>query len=151
VSLAERLRLGAGWSARDFGDTLSAPGGGTTARLERGNAFEVDLEYGAFAPGFHFLGEVAVGDLPPGGEERFAAQQAWLGYRTRPLSAAVSALEPIFRVSLSDVEEGGTLLTPGINIYFGPLNRVMLNYDLWRPRGDGETEGSFKANFQLAF
>ncbi len=151
VRPAERVRLGAAWSGRDFADTVFAPGGGRLTRLERGNAFEVDLEYGAFAPGFHLLGEVAFGDLDPVRDEEFVGAQAWLGYRTRPLSAAVSALEPIFRVSLSDVEEGGTLLTPGINIYFGPLNRVMLNYDLWRPRGDGETEGSFKANFQLAF
>jgi hypothetical protein len=151
VRPAERLRLGAAWSGRDFIDTIAAPGGGRVTRLERGNAFEVDLEYGAFAPGFHLLGEVAFGDLPPGDEEEFVAAQAWLGYRTRPLSPAVSALEPIFRASWSDVEEGGMLLTPGVNFYLGPLSRVMFNYDFWIPGGDGDVEGSFKAMFQLAF
>ena len=27
------------------------------------------------------------------------------------------------------------LFTPGVNVYFGPLNRFMLNYDIWS--GDG--------------
>jgi hypothetical protein len=41
-------------------------------------------------------------------------------------------------------------VTPGINLYLGGQNRVMFNYDFWNPT-DGERQGSFKTQFQLAF
>jgi hypothetical protein len=155
----ERVRLGFGWSGRDFAEP--GPSAATPAlRLVRGNAFEADLEIGSFAPGFHLLGEVAFGDADPLSGAEFMGAQSWLAYRTRPLGPTVSAVEPIFRASWSEVDRGtpsagevveGTLLTPGINLYFGPLNRVMLNYDFWFPGGDADAEGSFKAMFQLAF
>ena len=152
---AERLRLGAGWSGRDF---FRPAGGGATAALRRGNAFEVDLEYGAFAPGLHLLAEVSSGDVDPFAGTGFRGAQAWLGYRTGGVSRSLSAVEPIFRASHSEVDEGaparlagGTLLTPGLNLYFGGLNRFMVNYDFWLPNGEEGTQGSFKAMFQLAF
>jgi hypothetical protein len=43
------------------------------------------------------------------------------------------------------------LLTPGLNFYLGPLNRIMLNYDLWNPHGGGREARSFKAMIQMAF
>lgn len=74
------------------------------------------------------------------------------------MSRAISAIEPILRASYSDTESdagavvpGGTLLTPGVNIYFGPLNRIMLNYDHWLGGDGSEDASSFKAMFQLAF
>ena len=45
---------------------------------------------------------------------------------------------------------GGTLLTPGVNLWLGGLNRLALNYEIWNPlNGDGAH--SFKAMFQMAF
>lgn len=153
VRPVERLRLGAAWSARDFASDSLVDG--TPLRVEKGHAWEVDAEYGAFAPGLHFLGEVVFGDYDPFADADFTGAQAWLGYRTRALSRGVTGVEPLLRASWGDVDDGGpvqdgTLLTPGINVYFGPLNRIMLNYDFWSPRR-GDAEGSFKAQFQLGF
>lgn len=154
VRPAEIFQLGFGWSSRDFADPLAPEAGAPV--LERGNAYELDLEIGSFSPGFHLLGEVAVGDLNPFEDSDFRAAHAWLAYRTGPLGRVSASLEPVFRVSYADLEEGvdtagGTLFTPGLNVYFGGLNRLMLNYDVWSPDGAADPEGSFKAMFQLAF
>lgn len=141
------VRIGAGWSARPF-----SPSGTVAAR--RGHAFEVDLELGGFDPGLHFLGELTTGDFDPFADAEFTGAQGWLGYRTQPLGERVSTIEPILRVSYGDVDgvttgpDGGTLVTPGINIYLGGSNRVMFNYDIWS--GD-ESARSFKTQFQLVF
>lgn len=79
----------------------------------------------------------------------------WLAYRTRPLGPGLHALEPTLRLSGARLEgalrgRGGTLVTPGINLYATELNRVMIGLDLWR-RADGVRATSFKAMFQLAF
>ena len=47
-------------------------------------------------------------------------------------------------------EGGGTLVTPGVNLYLGGLNRIMFNWDFWNPL-TGESQNSFKTQFQLAF
>jgi hypothetical protein len=154
VAPLDRLRAGAGWSARDFARSA----GPERFELRRGNAFEVDLEYGAFAPGLHLIGELTWGDFDPFAGARFRGGQGWLAYRTTHLSEAVTAIEPVLRASRGAIDRGdgstdprgGTLLTPGINVYFGPLNRIMLNFDHWTPAG-GRAEGSFKAQFQAAF
>jgi hypothetical protein len=148
------VRLGAGWSSRDFSN-----GVGDTPELERGNAFELDIEYGAFDPGFHLLAEVSTGDVDPFADATFWGAHTWLGFRTGALSETVSAVEPVFRASYSDTDassgapvvSGGTLLTPGINVYFGPLNRIMLNYDIWLGAAGSADAQSLKAMFQLGF
>ena len=155
----QSLRFGAGWSSRDFAAPDTALG--LEPNVRRGSAYELDVEYGAFAPGIHLLGEIAFGDKDPFRDEDFFGAQAWLGYRTGTVSPVISTIEPIFRVSYADIDQttksgtrtqgGGTLLTPGINLYFGGLNRIMLNYDIWLARGDAENEGSLKAMFQLVF
>ncbi len=149
----EALRLGIGWSSRDFTD-----GVGAEPDLERGNAFEIDLEYGSFNPGFHFLAEVSRGDIDPFTDATFWGAHTWIAYRTGPASRAVSAVEPVFRASYSETESdggsvvpGGTLLTPGINFYVGPLNRIMINYDHWIGADGSDDASSFKAMFQLGF
>lgn len=154
---AAELRLGAGWSNRAFAEAPLVPGGAVPA--ERGNAFEIDAEYGSFGPGFHLLAELARGDLDPATGATFRAAQTWLAYRTGVVAGVPAALEPVLRVSHSETDgagrgavvPGGTLVTPGINVYFGPLNRVMLNYDLWLGSGGSPNAQSFKAMFQLGF
>lgn len=157
VEPVRRVRVGAGWSRRDFVRESVIPEGGED--VEAGQAFEVDLEMGAYErPGPHFVAEAAYGDFDPHEGTRFWGAQGWLGYRTGPLGEKITAVEPIFRVShgdtnANDVGEGnagGTLITPGINLYLGGLNRVMFNYDFWNPL-EGGRQGSFKAQFQLAF
>lgn len=151
--LAPALRLGAAWSNRQFVDSIAG-----VQELDRGNAFEVDLEYGAFAPGPHLLAEISTGDLDPFGDTRFRAAQVWLAYRTHPLTTLIQAVEPVLRVSHADTDvtgldelRGGTLITPGINIHVGPLDRIMLNYDIWQGADGAPDARSFKAMFSLGF
>lgn len=145
------LVVGGAWNNRAFADSVA---GGFA--IERGNAFEVDAELGTYAPGLHLLGELAFGDYDPFADSDFMGASGWLGYRSGPLGPALAGIEPLLRASYSTIdgpaeERGGTLLTPGVNFYLGGLNRVMANYDIWMPTGDGRTERSFKAQFQLAF
>lgn len=156
VSPAADVRLGAGWSSRHF---TTGPAEGHD--LERGHAFEVDLEYGGFDPGFHLLAEVSMGELDPHRDADFMGAQAWLAWRTEELGRRGSgvALEPLLRLSWADTEvdgpgsviPGGALFTPGLNVRLGPLNRLMIDWDIWRGEGDTPDGNSFKAMFQLGF
>ncbi|HEX7240767.1 MAG TPA: porin [Longimicrobiaceae bacterium] len=154
---AKRLKVGASYSGRDFVVTEGEPE--ESRRLLWGNAVALDVEYGAYAPGLHLVGELSYGDYNPSVDARFLGAQGWLGYRTGALGRRLTAAEPVLRVShgdpsangKGDEDGGGTLVTPGLNFYFGPLNRIMLNYDLWLPDAGGDREGSFKAQFQVAF
>lgn len=157
IEPVRRVRVGAGWSRRDFVRESNIPEGGED--VEAGHAFEVDLEMGAYErPGPHFVAEATAGDFDPHEGTRFWGAQGWLGYRTGALGEKITAIEPLIRVSHGDTDAGddgeenlgGTLITPGINLYLGGLNRVMFNYDFWNPL-EGDREGSFKAQFQLAF
>ncbi len=150
------VRVGAGWSRRDF--LLPGPGAGTDSILRGGSAFEGDIEVGSFGSGLHLLAEVATGDLDPALGDDFFGAQGWGAYRFERAAGLLSMLEPTFRVSYGDAElhpgvaaSDGTLLTPGLNIYLGGLNRVMMNYDFWTPDGRGDGAGSFKAMFQMVF
>lgn len=148
------VRVGLGWSSRHFAEDDSE-----TPALRRGHAFEVDVEYGAFAPGLHVLIELATGDVQPFADETFRGAHAWLAYRTESMGTTVSAVEPVLRLSWADQDPEasglarapGTLVTPGLNLHFGPSNRVMFNYDMWLG-GDGSPDAqSFKVMFQLGF
>ncbi|CAN5655426.1 hypothetical protein BH23GEM6_BH23GEM6_12170 [soil metagenome] len=156
IQPVERLRLGAAVSRRDF--ARPAPDRPSGWHLDQGSAYSLDLQYGSFAPGLHLIGEIAFGDFDPFAGDSFQGAQGWLAYRTAP-QGRVSAIEPIFRASYGSVhrgdplvpDPGGLLLTPGINLYLGGLNRVMLNYDLWDPLETGRREGGWKMQFQLVF
>ena len=164
VSPVAGVRVGAAWSSRDFVPFGSDDDPEVEVDLERGHAWEVDLEVGAYdRPGLHFAGEVATGDFDPSIDARFFGAQGWLTYRTAALSERITGVEPVLRLSYGDPDSGddaaevpgfaavgGTLVTPGVNVYFGGLNRIMLNYDFWSPL-EGDSHGSFKAQFQLAF
>lgn len=153
----EPLRVGVSWSRRDFAVQDSAAA--ERLHVDRGYAWAVDAEYGRYAPGLHLVGEAVMGDLDPAADAGFRGAQGWLGYRTGALGPKLTGVEPVVRVSWGDVDgesdrlavTAGTLFTPGVNFYFGPLNRIMVNYDLWSPDGDGGSEGSFKVQFQAAF
>ena len=145
------LVVGGAWNNRAFADSVA---GGLD--IERGNAFEVDAELGSYAPGLHLLGELALGDYDTFDDSDFLGASGWLAYRTGAVNAALAGVEPLVRASYSSIDgphedRGGTLLTPGVNFYFGGLNRIMFNYDIWMPTGNGGTQRSFKTQFQLAF
>lgn len=149
---SESLRVGAGWSTRHFAE----PGGAGTPRLERGNAFEVDAEYGSFSRGLHVLAELSMGDVDPFADATFIGGQAWVAYRFEDAGRTLDMLEPVLRMSFAETDgvgvvPGGGLVTPGINLYITPLNRIMFNYDIWMGADGSPDARSFKAMFQLGF
>src|SRR5690606_30190849 len=106
------------------------------------------FEYGGPtpSPGPHVVVEAAMGDYQPFLDQKFSGAQAWLGYRAR-VGRRLTLVEPVFRVShasIDDVPEApapdGTLITPGLNLYFGGLNRILFNYDFWL--GEDDTDAS---------
>lgn len=151
------VRMGVSWSRIDHvleGATTEA------LRTEEGQAWAADVELGSARGGPRLLGEVTYGDFDPFQDARFFGAQGWLAYRTGRVSERISAVEPVLRVSYGDPDvegdadlgdaHGGTLLTPGVNLWLGGLNRFALNWELWSPE-DGERVHSVKAMFQLAF
>ncbi len=157
VQPVRNVRVGAAWSGRDFARKVPLP---DSVDTRRGNAYEVDVEYGARSRGLHLVGEAAYGDFDPFRGARFIGAQGWLGWRSGTISGTISAVEPLVRVSHGDpnvndragvTATGGTLFTPGLNLWLGGLNRVQLNLDLWDPRTGGTRATSFKTQFQLAF
>jgi hypothetical protein len=160
IAPLDEVRLGAGWSRRHF---AGAAPGEQAAPVRAGAAWEIDAALGSFAGGPNLLAEAAFGTRDPWNPERrrFRAAQLWAAYRSRPLAANDFRIEPVLRVSHGDPDAseterqvggaGGLLLTPGLNLYAGPLNRVMVNYDFWSPAGDAPDHRSFRVMFQAAF
>lgn len=150
----DQVQLGVALTSRAF--RCAEQAGCVAGEDERGGAYAIDATYGRFGePGLHLLGEWSAGVLDPFADADYQGAQLWAAYRTPPLSDRVTGVEPLVRISYGDTDGPldpltGTLLTPGVNLYLGGLNRIMLNYDLWMPDGR-DTEGSFKAQFQLAF
>jgi hypothetical protein len=152
ASPVKDLRVAAGWSRVDF-----VRPAGETVDLRRGTAWEGDVEYGAYdRPGLHLLAEAAYGDFQPFDGVRFFGAQGWLAYRTPRLGRLVHGLEPVMRVSWGDANAndrpapnpGGTLVTPGVNLYLGGISRVMVDWDFWSPV-EGRGQDSFKAQLQV--
>lgn len=158
VAPVHGVRVGASWSHRDFfhtdDDVLDV------VEHQAGNAWGADVEIGSDRGGLHAIGEVSAGDFDPFADAKFLGVQGMVGYRTGRMSSSVAAVEPLLRVSYGDPDRdgdagledavGGTLFTPGVNLWLGGLNRIAINYEVWNPM-DGETVHSFKTMFQMAF
>lgn len=152
---ADVVRAGVSWSRIDH----VGPGGDEAPDTRAGQAWAADVELGA-ARGLRFIGEATYGDYNPFSGAEFFGAQGWLAYRTDRISSTIAALEPLLRVShgnpdvddvyLASGPSGGTLITPGVNLWLGGLNRLALNYEIWTPE-TGERVHSFKTLFQLAF
>lgn len=152
----EWARVGVSFSRVDFAAVADDVLG---AEMREGAAWEADLELGSERGGPRAVIEVARGDSDPIGEAEFVSAAGFVAYRTGRQSSTIAALEPFVRVSHADPDvgddlpllpTGGTLVTPGLNLWLGGLNRFGLFYDVWNPL-TGETARSFKALFQLAF
>jgi hypothetical protein len=150
-------RVGVSWSRIDFAH--EPPDDVQGLIMTEGAAWEADVELGSERGGPRAVFEVARGDSDPLPEAEFVSAQGFVTYRTGRVSSTLSAIEPLLRVSWADPDvdddavglpTGGTLVTPGINLWLGGLNRFGLYYDLWNPDA-GESARSFKALFQLAF
>lgn len=154
----DAVRLGVSWSRIDHvrEETATDP-----LDTREGQAWAADVELGSDRGGMHVVGEATYGDFDPFADAKFFGAQGWLGYRTGRVSERIAAVEPLLRVSYGDPDvdgeaelgdaHGGVLVTPGVNLWLGGLNRFALNWEVWSPDGDGERVHSLKALFQLAF
>jgi hypothetical protein len=158
IAPARWVRVGASFSRRDF--FLLSEDEEEVLDRASGEAGELDVELGSDGGGLHFIGEVALGDFDPFTDREFLGMQGIVAYRTGRLSSTLAAAEPLLRISHGDPAyqdaeawpdaTGGTLFTPGLNLWLGGLNRIAINYEAWNPL-NGETVHSFKTMFQLAF
>jgi hypothetical protein len=156
VRPVERVRIGASWSRIDHASTPGDEG----VEVREGQAWGADVELGSDRGGLHLIGEAAYGDFDPFARAKFFGAHGIASYRTARVSKAIAAVEPLLRVSHGDpdadgeslvpFEGGGTLFTPGVNLWLGGLNRFAVNLEVWTPE-EGDTVHSLKALFQIAF
>lgn len=152
ASPLDGIDVGVAYSHRDFVDGFGD--------VDGGGAFLADVEYGGPtpAPGIHLVAQASLGDFDPHTDRDFVGAQLWTSYLF-PGSGVIEVIEPLIRVGTLGIDDlvgapgrqGGVLFTPGFNFYLGGLNRVMVNYDIFSPEGDGDTESSFKVQFQVSF
>ncbi len=109
-------------------------------------AVEFSVEYGDFKRGPHMQAGILRGANweanradPPG----FVAAQ-WIGTYKKPLDGEyVQAVEPLVRVSYADPDtetenDGGILVTPGVQFFFVGRNKIAVNVDVFIPDDDGK-------------
>lgn len=124
---------------------------------ESGMAVELDMQYGGFRdPGLGILVEVMQA-------KNFLIDDPMVGAQGilhwfQPLGdGRLEGIEPLVRASYGDAStqfEGnsGLLLTPGLNVYFQGRNRLMLNWDYFKPELDVlDPEHAIRAQLQLYF
>lgn len=148
-------------------DTLVVSGA-DTARLRdpvQTAAGELWLELGEYAAaGPHVQANAIIGGNPLDPEvagpddvdlPRFVGLQLWAEWLLERPEATLSGWGPALRLDRFDPDaDAGDdalfLLTPGVNLYFGPAFRTQLNYDVLVPE-EGDTESAFRAQAQLLF
>ncbi len=119
-----------------------------------------DLELGTWRDGLHVQAGVVGGDnwqsLDVAGDAgQFLSVQAVASFY-HPLDGdRVEGIEPLARVSITDPdgsidEDGGTLLTPGVMLYFMGKNKIGANLDYYMPR-TGDSEFGFRIGTFLYF
>lgn len=176
------LQVGASLAARDRAVCVGACTGAYYADSSlRTSAFGLDLEWGGFRPGPHVIADFATGANVPAalrvatgrntGNVRNTADSNTVtfvgfhlvaGYRIETKGSetrAVKLVEPALRIDLTDPNTDGNgdygmLITPVINVYFGPtvVARVGLDYYRYRDaagtfRSARELKVSWQANF----
>ena len=146
------VTLGSGLSHREY-RVSGAPG----VQTADGTAYEFDIEIGAFRrAGLHLLGEVAFG-TNLGADDDFLGSQAVLAYFQPIEGQRIDGIELAARASYGDPQrdlddDSAWLFTPGVNLYFGGRNRLMLNWDFFDPSAQRFTsENALRAQAQLYF
>jgi hypothetical protein len=102
------------------------------------------------------MAEAALGDnLIDDGT--FAAAQGIAAYFRPVAGSKVEGVEPLLRLSYGDASRGrggdeGWLLTPGLNLYFAGRNRLMVNWDIFKPVNNQlPTANAIRAQAQVYF
>jgi hypothetical protein len=182
VSPIHDLSLGASFVSHD--DPISVGGKVAVDSAARSHAFGLDGEWGTLDRGLHVMADAAFGKesrvgaltpaiaalrpvaVPAGStiEPAFRTFHVVGEYRWLvPENPYVTAVGPVFRWDHTTPDTGNTgisstLLTPGLNVYFGQRTWLMFNYDIVKPgdrldlgRGAGESVHSFKSMMRIFF
>jgi hypothetical protein len=149
--LMDGVRLGANVSVHDY------PSSGSSD--EYATAFGGDVEIGEYLrEGVHLQAGIIAGDNWKAGEEvKFLTAQAvlmdYIAVDWWP--GKITAVEPMARLGWGDPQDdidddGGTLLTPGLAVYFKERTRLGANLDIYLPQ-EGDREYSLKVQAFIWF
>jgi hypothetical protein len=171
---AEDVAVHFGVSARPFRTVFTPLMAPVDSGTTYGTAFEGSTEWGNFTSGLHVQAGVVFGTNPLTYEaltddiDSFFTFQV-IGAYKHPLANQrwFEAIEPVFRFSYGDFNteldnDGGVLLTPGVNLWIVGRTRLAANVDVFVPEQDEatitnptpveeDTEVSFKAASWLYF
>lgn len=144
-------------------------------------AFGFDLEYGGFRPGLHVIADFAMGDNVPAarrvatgrnaGNIRSSSDTNVVTFRGVSLVGAyrimtagvetrvVKMIEPALRVDATDPDDGvdgdgGLLITPVLNVYFGNTVVLRAGLDIYRYKnaaGASQSAREIKVSWQANF
>ncbi len=151
----ETVTLGANVSVHDHPNEV-------TEEDDYGVAWGGDIQLGGFRQGPLLRFALIGGDNwqaldDEGGPATFVTAQGIASYyRTIESTARLAGIEPLLRVSWGDGDtaaddDGGLLVTPGVNLYLVGRNRIQLNVDWYSPQGEGGSEYSLKVQTSLYF
>ncbi len=149
---------------------------------KRTTAFGLDLEWGGFRPGLHVIADFATGDNVPSarrinagsfnrGNVRNTADSNVVTFRALHLVGAyrivtagsdariIKLIEPALRVDATDPNtdvngDGGVLITPVLNVYFGATVVLRAGLDVYRYKdagGANRDAHEFKISWQANF
>jgi hypothetical protein len=147
VTVAPAVRIGTALShsRMTFGEVVRD---GTAGSLELAWSDPGQSGPGLYAEGVFGRG-VGTGTDIAGGQV-----MAWLH---RTMRGRFTGVEPLVRASYGDPDvdlddDGGLLLSAGINLYMGGRNRLMLNWDVYSAQDERiGTEGALRAQAQVRF
>lgn len=152
-AVLDRLTVGAGVSVQPSGTQ------GADGEIE-GTAWSVEAEWGEFrGGGLWLVAELTGGDnllLAGPAMPGMLGAQAMAGWFLAR-SGRMDGLEPTLRLSWGDpdtdaTDDHGTLVTPGLNLYVGGRNRLMVNGDVYFPGQAGlDAQYALRGQMQVYF
>lgn len=127
-------------------------------------AFEGSIEYGNFSKGPHLQAALVIADNPStysAADDDFKSATVCQAIGSYKMALQgnhwFESIEPLLRIGFADPntdvdDDGGMLLTPGLNLFVVNRTRLSANIDIFSPQASGaDTEVSFKAASWLYF
>jgi hypothetical protein len=138
----------------------------TIDSTEYAPAYGGEVEWGTWRSGLHVMGVVvhgenwkirpATGATGPFAAKDFTTGQGMISFFHPIGKPHISGIEPLVRVSWADpntttADDGATIVTPGVGLYFIGKNWIEANLDLYSPEGTRPSARSFKVQVFLFY
>jgi hypothetical protein len=149
MTVAERVSVGVFGATHDYLASEDS--------TKRAPAFGADLSVGTWRDGLHVLAAVVGGEnWRLNAAPDFLTAQVFASYYVDLGKPRLAGIEPMLRVSWADPdrregESAGSVITPGLMLYFLGKNGLAANLDLYEPPGAGSREWSLKMQTFLYF